>query len=305
MLDPRLLQLVAVARAGSFTAGAAAAGVTQSAVTKSVADLERELGYVIFQRTARGVVLTERGSYFAERAAILLDDARDLFDPEGRRQDIYSGVLRIGVAPASIEWCVVEPLVQLYSNHPTVRFEVSGANFDRMIQQLRSGAVDIAVGLAEAFSGWPDLRMEAFGHLEVFPFVRRDHPLASAAKVERADLARFNFISPSESRPYGETIRELFTDHGVAWQDRVHVIDYFPAVRRLVATSDAIGVISSAFVAQEAFLERFVVLDQVRLFPSGPMACAVRTKWEPKPATRAFIATLRAVMPPHEHSPGA
>ena len=45
MLDSRLNYLVAVARAGSFTAAAQAAGVTQSAITKSIADLEKEIGY--------------------------------------------------------------------------------------------------------------------------------------------------------------------------------------------------------------------------------------------------------------------
>ena len=303
MLDSRLRYVVAVARAGSFTAGAASAGVTQSALTKSVADLEREIGYSIFQRSARGVVLTERGSYFTERAAILLDDAHDLFDPEGRRRDVYSGVLRVGVAPASIEWCIVEALVRLRRNHSTVRFEVSGASFDRMVQQLRSGAVDVAVGMGAAFTDWPDLRTEYFGHLEVLPFVRRGHPLASRTKVAHADLADFDFVSPSESRPYGEKIRQIYSDQGVAWQDRVHVIDYFPAVKRLVATSDAIGVIATTYSNRGSFREHFAVLDQVHLFPSGPLACAVRTKWEPKPATRAFIATVKAVSPVQEPEP--
>jgi Bacterial regulatory helix-turn-helix protein, lysR family len=45
MLDSRLRHLVAVARPGCFTAGAAAGGITQSAATKSGADLEREIGY--------------------------------------------------------------------------------------------------------------------------------------------------------------------------------------------------------------------------------------------------------------------
>jgi DNA-binding transcriptional LysR family regulator len=52
--------------------------VTQSAITKSVADLESELGYAIFDRTARGVILTEDGRRFIERAARLRDEAQDL-----------------------------------------------------------------------------------------------------------------------------------------------------------------------------------------------------------------------------------
>ena len=293
MLDPRLRHLVAVARAGSFTAGAQAAGVTQSAVTKSIADLEGEIGYSIFQRTSRGAVLTERGSYFAERAAMLLDDTRDLMDPDARRRDIYSGVLRIGVAPASLEWCAIDAIVQLRKNHPQARIELSGASFDRMIQQLRSGAVDVAVGTEAALSGWPDLQSEAFGHLETGPFVRKDHPLAQLDRRTRNDLADYHFISPSESQPYGDTIRTIYTDLGIPWQERVHIIDYFPAVKRMVTTSDAIGVVARAYAGRAEFQENFAFLDKVELFPRGPLACAVRKKWETKPAARAFIANMR------------
>ena len=55
MIDRRLQYVVSTARYGSFTAAAERVGVTQSAITKSVADLERQLGYSIFTRTARSL----------------------------------------------------------------------------------------------------------------------------------------------------------------------------------------------------------------------------------------------------------
>lgn len=297
MLDPRLKYLVAVARAGSFTAGAAAVGITQSAVTKSVADLEREVGYPIFERTTRGVVLTERGSYFAERAAMLLEATRDLFDPDARRPNLYSGVLRVGVAPASLEWTVVEAIVRLRKQHPAIKFELTGSGFERMIQQLRSGAIDVAIGLDAALSDWPDVNRTVFGALHTAPFVRRDHPLAREANPTLADLARYDFVSPSISRPHGEVIRDVYTARGVAWQSRVHVIDYFPAVKRLILTSDAIGVVAASYVTQPGFTERFAALSKLDLFPAAPLASAVRAQWEPKPIVRAFLSALRAAQP--------
>lgn len=293
MLDSRLRYLVAVAGAGSFTAGAEAMGVTQSAVTKSVADLEKQVGYPIFTRTARGVVLTERGSYFAERAGMLLNDAQDLLSPDAHRADRYAGVLRIGVGPASLEWVLVDVLTRLRRQHPGMRFEVSGSSFDRVIQQVRSGAIDVAIGLDSALADWPDLVRQVFGSLHARPFVRAGHPLAAATSVVGADLANYEFISPSISRPYGEIIRSLYTDRGVAWQSQVHEVDYFPVVKRLVATSDAIGVIAAPYAELASFRKEFAVLEGVDLFPSAPLSCAVRAQREAKPATRALIAMMK------------
>ena len=104
MVDRRLLYIVSTARYGSFTAAAERVGVTQSAITKSVAELERELGYSIFNRTARGVFLTDEGRTFVERAARILEDTRELFRGMSPGSDPYEGTLRIGVCPASLEW---------------------------------------------------------------------------------------------------------------------------------------------------------------------------------------------------------
>ena len=294
MLDPRLNHLVAVARSGSFTAAAQAIGVTQSAVTKGVADLERQLGYSLFHRTARGALLTEKGTDFVERAARLLDDARELLDGSSAKSDPYAGTLRIGVCPASLEWRLIAPLANLLSRHPNIRFEVSGSNFERMVQLLRNGAVDVAVGLDAAFSDWSDLRREPAPELESTLFVRKGHPALDAVPATLADLAQYDFVSPSDSRPFGAIIRDIYESQGVEWRTRLHVIDYFPIVRRIVASSNAIGVVSLSHAASRSFQRDFALLEHLVGFEPARMCCAVRARWEAKPAVRAFISAVQA-----------
>jgi DNA-binding transcriptional LysR family regulator len=293
MLDPRLNHLVAVARCGSFTAAAQAIGVTQSAVTKGVADLERQLGYSLFHRTARGALLTEKGSEFAERATRLLDDARELMEGSNAKADPYAGVLRIGVCPASLEWRLIAPLAALLSRHPNVRYEISGSSFERMVQLLRNGAVDVALGFDAAFSEWPDLRREPVPELKTTLFVRKGHPALDRVPASPADLAHYDFVSPSDSRPFGAIIRQIYEGQGVEWRTRLHVIDYFPIVRRIVATSDAIGVVALSHASSRSFQRDFVLLDHVVPFEPARMCCAVRARWEAKPAVRAFISAVQ------------
>jgi DNA-binding transcriptional LysR family regulator len=294
VLDPRFNHVVAVARCGSFTAAAEAIGVTQSAVTKGVADLERQLGYSLFYRTARGALLTEKGSDFFERAARLLDDARDLLEGSSVKGDPYAGALRIGVCPASLEWRLVDPLARLLSRHPKIRLEVSGSSFERMVPLLRNGAVDVAVGLDAAFSDWPDLRREPMPELESTLFVRKGHPALAGAPATLADLAEYEFVSPSDSRPYGAVIRHIYESQGIEWQSRVHVIDYFPIVRRIVASSNAIGVVASSHASSQSFQRDFALLEHLVPFEPAPLCCAVRARWDAKPSVRAFISAVRA-----------
>jgi len=294
MLDPRLNHLVCVARRGSFTAAAEAIGVTQSAVTKGVADLERQLGYSLFHRTARGALPTDKGRDFIERAERLLDDARDLLEGSPVKQDPFAGVMRVGVCPASLEWRLIEPVARLRARHPAIRFEISGASFERMVQLLRNGAVDVAVGFDDAFGEWPDIHRENAGALETTLFVRKDHPVLARGQATLAVLADYDFVSPSDSRPYGAMVRDIYESQGAEWRSRLHVIDYFPIVRRIVASSNTIGVVSLSHAASASFRRQFVALDYLDVFPPMPLCCAVRARWEPRPSVRAFIGAMRA-----------
>jgi DNA-binding transcriptional LysR family regulator len=293
MLDPRLRHVVAVARSGSFTSAAQSVGVTQSAVTKSIADLEQRIGFAIFYRTSRGTILTEKGRDFVERAEQLLDDARRLYNVSDIPVDIFSGVLRIGVCPGSLEWALIKPLGKLLAQHKSVRLDVISSSFESMIQRVRNGGVDVAVGYDAAFSEWGDLKREPLGELETPLFVRKGHPLLELDTITTADLAAYDFVNSSESRPYAEIVRNIYENQGVDWRKRLHLIDYFPTVRYIVATTDAIGFVSRGYAKSSRFRAQFTILEEPEPFPPLPLCAAVRARWEPKPAARAFIALLR------------
>ena len=177
MLDTRLTYVLAVSREGSFSAAARAIGVTQPAITKSIADLERQVGYAIFYRTPGGAIPTDNGRAFIARAGRIVEDTRELLTSQAGAGDPYAGVLRIGIAPAAMEWQAVDAIELLLNRHPAVRLETSGGSFERTVNQLRNGAIDIAVGLDEAFAGWPELERKTIGMLQSDLFVRKEHPL--------------------------------------------------------------------------------------------------------------------------------
>jgi DNA-binding transcriptional LysR family regulator len=296
MLDRRLNHVIAIAHCGSFTKAAERTGISQSGITKSIADLERELGYALFFRTARGAMPTEEGREFVERAIRLLDDATALLAGKREKDDPFAQALRIGICPASVEWLLAKPLAELLRRHPTIRFELVASTFERVIQLLRTGSMDVAFGFEEAFADWGEVKRERISSMQSVFFVRKDHPILCGSTVNDALLAQHDFVVPSDSRPYGAIIRALFDDTG-QWQRHLHVIDYFPTVRRIVATSDAIGVTTREYSRSEEFSEKFECVPGASPLPRMGMCCAIRSRWEPTPAVRAFLRVMRESMP--------
>ncbi|MCF8504443.1 MAG: LysR family transcriptional regulator, partial [Caulobacter sp.] len=182
-MDARLKHAVAVGRLGSFSRAAEAAGVTQSAVTKNVADLEQQLGFALFNRTSRGAVVTEAGRDFIDRAARLLADGAELMGDGGRKADPFRGVLRIGVFPGSIEWMLMEPLTALLQRYPDLRFDIVSGTSERGVQLLTRGDIDVAFGMHAAFGAWAQFKCDRIGDLEAALFVRRDHPILTMGPI--------------------------------------------------------------------------------------------------------------------------
>lgn len=292
MHDRAIRYVVLAARYGSLTAAAQRIGVTQSAITKSIGDLERRLGFLIFDRTARGVIVTREGRAFIERASRVLDDLDRLMRAT-HRSDPFAGPLRIGVGPAVLEWLVLKPVAEMIKRYPQVKIDVRSATFDGMVEQLRNSTVDVALGLDAAWAEQPDFRREPMSVMRTSYFVRHGHPLLKKRQVVRADLAKYDFVAPSISRPYGADIREIYESAGVDPDTRMHAVDYWPLVRLMVSKSNAIGVTLISHGKSEAFQSRFGLIDLDPPITPSLVCCAVRMRWERPMVVRAFIDVCR------------
>lgn len=126
MPRPGLTELdavLAVARRRSFRAAALDLGMSTTALSNSIAKLERDLGVRLFNRTTRSVSLTDAGRRFADQVGPALGDIHHAMDAARSQQATPSGVLRINAfATAARE---VAPLLLAYlRRYPQVRIDL-------------------------------------------------------------------------------------------------------------------------------------------------------------------------------------
>jgi DNA-binding transcriptional LysR family regulator len=181
-----------VAARGSFTAAASSLGYTQSAISRQIAGLESAAGTPLFERTARGVRLTDAGDALLRRADVVLDEV----DAAQRELDGMSepagGRLRVGVFPTAGASLVPKALAALGRRQPAVRVSLREGGTSSQIKRLGSGSVDVAVlAFLPGARGTRD-RSLSVEHLIDDPLllaVGRDHRLARRRSVELDALA--------------------------------------------------------------------------------------------------------------------
>ncbi|WP_310734433.1 LysR family transcriptional regulator [Ideonella livida] len=136
---------VAVVEAGSFVGGAQALALSNSVVSRLVADLERRLGVRLLQRTTRRLSLTREGEQFHLRCREVLASLEAAEAEAGAQAGQAIGLLRLNV-PVSFGMHHLAPLwPQFMARHPQVTLEVTLA--DRVVDLVEEG-YDLAVRIA-------------------------------------------------------------------------------------------------------------------------------------------------------------
>lgn len=143
-LDSDLLRtFVAVADSGNFTRAGAAVGRTQAAVSMQMKRLEETVGYQLFERRPRGVVLTRQGRELAVKAqrivALMEETAASLVAPR------LDGRIRIGI-PEEYGASVLSRALSVFSKiHPQVEIMVRYACSSVQKKALDEGELDLAI----------------------------------------------------------------------------------------------------------------------------------------------------------------
>ena len=140
-----LRYFLAVAREESMTEAANVLHVTQPTLSRQIADLERELGCELFERTNRATVLTEDGMRLRQRAEEILglvEQTENELAPGGHE---LSGNIRIGGGETHAMHVVTDTFAALRYEHPRITCELYTGNADAVEERLERGLIDFAL----------------------------------------------------------------------------------------------------------------------------------------------------------------
>jgi DNA-binding transcriptional LysR family regulator len=142
----RVSAFVRVVQEGSFTSAAKALGVPKSSVSRSVAQLEEELGLRLLHRTTRKLHLTDAGAAYYERVARALVDIDEATSAAAEMQAQLRGVVRV-TAPVDLGVWALAPIVARFARkHPTIQVDVV---LTGRVVDLVAESVDLALRVGD------------------------------------------------------------------------------------------------------------------------------------------------------------
>ncbi len=153
-----LKTFVCVARRGTFAAAGREVGLTQSAVSAQIKNLEVTLGVALFDRTGRAATLNAAG----QRAVALADEILQLFGRMGSPDSAndFRGALRIGAISTAQTGILPQALVLLRSKAPFIEASLVPGVSLNLLSQVDAGELDLAIMIKPPFSLPKELHAE-------------------------------------------------------------------------------------------------------------------------------------------------
>lgn len=257
--------VIALVEHGSFARAAAALGLSQPALSRSIQAVERETGSSLFVRTASGVEPTDGGRVFVARIRQIVDLTENLDRDLASERGLQSGHLNVGGGPFPAQSVLADALARFVADFPRIVVRVMMRDWDELLRRLRAREIEFFVAEISTFGSENDLDIEPLASHPTFILARRGHPLAGRGPLSLADGFAYPYASLSRIPPRAlEPIRAAQRrSPDAAAASRVFPALEFnslDAVRKIVLGSDALMVAPPVCVADELESGRLVVL---------------------------------------------
>ena len=193
-MDLRQLEhFVTVAEERHFTRASERLFISQSGLSASIRALEKELDAELFYRNTRRVELTDAGQALLEESRRTLASMLAARDAVAAVKGLVRGRLRVGTEQCLGVIDVPTELARFHTDHPGVELLVQQAGSARLVEEVRSGRLDVA--FVAGTTGAPeDIRFLRLASEPMVLACRPEHPLARRARVDWRNLCEESFV---------------------------------------------------------------------------------------------------------------
>lgn len=283
---------IALADAGSFEQAADRLAISVASLHRSLRELERAMQRQLFNRSIRNHVVNADGAELARRFRLGVRELEYGLEEISALQGSVRASIYIGVLPLFPATILANSVNELLACYPEARICITEGSYFPLLNDLMSGKSDVLLSVLRAPEWAEDVREDPL-LLDPWAIAAREgHPLATAARVNRLDLARFEWVLPNGDTPRRRAFERMFKN--VHPKPRVVAETNSLGVQRaILASSDRLTLLPRREIAFEERVGILKCLNYTPMISRRPDGIATRRDWYPTVVQRRFIDILR------------
>lgn len=258
--ETHLMQLAAVVDSGSISGGAQTLGLSQPAVSRSLAMLEARIGEPLFVKGKRPLQATALGAQIAAHGRVILAASRRASDTVKGFMTGTKGLVRVGGVPFFMDAMISRMVAEFQNLEPDVTVSQSYGNLPDLTAALENDLIDLAIvpmGALEAAPG--------FAFTEILPgrnivSCRIGHPLLRKPRLHIADLADCPWVAPLPGSPLMSDLHSILLANGMSDINIRYSGGSLMSVINYMAETNALAVLPFSVVFAQRKENRITVL---------------------------------------------
>ena len=253
---------LAVAEELHFKKAADKLFISQPGLSKQIKEMENTLGYALFERNNRNVVLTTAGKYLKEEITLLITDNERILQHAQHIAKGNKGEIHLGYVGSAMQTIIPKLLIQFRKKYPDIHFSLQEMDNNRQINDLLGNKIDIGfVRLKEA----PKSLSLRTVFDETFSLVLpKNHALNSRNFISLNQLKeeQFIFFEKAYSPSYHEKVMSMFEDCGF-YPAVSHTSVHATTIYRLVENYFGVAIVPTSLKFGYDMSIKFIELKNV------------------------------------------
>ncbi|UPA24354.1 LysR family transcriptional regulator [Shinella oryzae] len=293
-IDERhLAQLAAVVQAGGVTEGATMLGLSQPAVSRTLAMLEKRLGEPLFLKGRRPLQPTPLGRALADHGQAILTSARKASSlVEGFRHG-RTGLVRVGGTPFFMDALIAGMLAGFQNAFPDVRVEQSYGYLSELKAAIVADRIDLAICPIDMLEEGSGMHFQELLPGRNVVACRVTHPLLLKRKLSGPELLDFPWIAPPPGSPLLADLRSLVLSLGATETKIRYAGGSLTSAINYMKESDALTILPHSVVFAYRNDRAITALPVEIPHPERALGLLRRSGDLGAPAIEAFSAHLR------------
>jgi DNA-binding transcriptional LysR family regulator len=248
-LDSRQVRAFSVlARTGSFTQTARELHLTQSGVSHSMKALERDVGCRLFDKLGKKVVLTQAGEQLLQHATKILQEMENAREALAHLGRWGRGRLRLGASTTACQHILPSVLREFKGSFPEHTITIEPGDSRGLVASLLRQRLDLALALE--VENEPQLEFHPLFTDELHFIVGASHAWAQAQRVDRAEIARQNYILYDKASITFQLIEQYFRQEEVTLNTVIE-LGSMEAIKELVKLEIGASIVSPWIARKE------------------------------------------------------
>lgn len=226
---------------GNMTRAAEFLGVSQPAVSRLMAELQRSAGFTLFTRTRYGMVPTADAEALFDEVKSMFSGLEELTRRTQAIRNLEQGELKIGTISLYGNGLLPMLIAEFVERHPNLKFTIETDSHNRIVDRIHARRCEI--GFVSLPAADADLTVQLLAARPALCAMPADHPLAAKALIQPADLADLPFISFPRDTSTRFQVDSMFDRLGISREMRVEAGTH-ESVVNFVARGVGLSIIS-------------------------------------------------------------